>query len=69
LKVFKFSKYYLKWTFNPLEIPDTPEERMKAWQLATQMVKDGLKSGIVKDWGITTDLSGGYALLEGVRLT
>jgi hypothetical protein len=58
------SKYYVKWTFNPLEIPKTPEERMKAWQLATQMVRDGLKSGFVKDWGMTSDLSEGYALLE-----
>jgi hypothetical protein len=58
------TKYYVKWTVNPLEIPKTPEERMKAWQLATQMVKDGMKTGPVKDWGMTADLGGGYAILE-----
>ncbi len=59
------TKYYVKWTMNPLEIPKNPEERMKAWQMAVQMVKDGLKSGRVKDWGMTTDLSKGYAIVEG----
>ncbi len=63
------SKYYVKWTMNPLEIPKNPEERIKAWQLATKMVKDGLKSGFVKDWGMTSDLSEGYALLEAANDT
>jgi hypothetical protein len=65
----KVSKYYVKWTMNPLEIPKNPEERMKAWQLATQMVRDGMKSGSVKDWGMTTDLSKGYAIVEGANET
>lgn len=63
------SKYYVKWIMNPLEIPKNPEERMKAWQLATQMVRDGMKSGPVKDWGMTTDLSEGYAIVEGANET
>ncbi len=63
------SKYFVKWTMNPLDIPKNPEERMKAWQLAVQMVKDGMKSGIVKDWGMTTDLSEGYSILEAANDT
>lgn len=62
-------KYYVKWTINPLEIPKNPEEKLKAWQMATQLVKDGMKSGPVKDWGMTTDLSEGYSILEAANET
>ena len=54
---------------NPLEIPKNPEERMKMWKMATQMVKDGMKNGLVKDWGMTTDLSEGYSIIEAVNET
>ncbi len=65
----KVPKYYVKWTMNPLEIPKSPEERMKAWQMATQMVMEGMKTGPVKDWGMTTDLSEGYSILEAANET
>jgi hypothetical protein len=58
------TKYYAKWTMNPLEIPKSPEERMKMWQLSLEMVKAQMKAGIIKDWGITSDMSEGYSIGE-----
>jgi hypothetical protein len=58
------TKYYAKWTMNPLEIPKNPEERMKLFQLSLEMVKAEMKAGNTKDWGITSDMSEGYSIGE-----
>jgi hypothetical protein len=58
------TKYYAKWIMNPLEIPKSPEERMKLWQSMLEMMKSFMAAGIAKDWGITSDLSEGYAIVE-----
>jgi hypothetical protein len=57
-------KYYHKWTMNPLEVPKSPEERMKLWQSMLEMMKADMKTGVVKDWGMTSDLSEGYVIME-----
>lgn len=57
-------KYYAKWTVNPLELPKSPEERLKLWQSMTEIVKADMKAGIIKEWGITTDLSEGFTINE-----
>ena len=57
-------KSYIRWQLNPLETPKTPEERVKRWLSMSQMVKDGLKAGTLKDWGMCSDGSGGYAFSE-----
>jgi hypothetical protein len=58
------TKYYVKWTMNPLEMPKSPEERMKLWQSMLEMTKADMAAGISKDWGMTSDLSEGYAIVE-----
>ncbi|MGA2682597.1 MAG: DUF3303 family protein [Candidatus Bathyarchaeia archaeon] len=58
------TKYYVKWTVNPLEIPKNPEERMKLWQSALEMVKADMKAGIVKEWGFAADSSEGFGITE-----
>jgi aminoglycoside phosphotransferase (APT) family kinase protein len=58
------TKYYAKWTVNPLEIPKSPEERMKLWQSMLEMTKADMKAGIVKEWGMTSDLSEGFTINE-----
>ena len=58
------TRYYVKWTMNPLLAPKSPEEGMKLYQSLLEMVKAYMKAGIVKDWGVTSDLSEGYAIVE-----
>ena len=58
------TKYYIKWTANPMSLPKSPEEMMKLWQLSLEMTKADMKAGKTKDWGITSDLSEGYAIAE-----
>jgi hypothetical protein len=58
------SRYYMKWQINPLTVPARPEERVKLWISLLDMVKADLKSGMLTDWGMNSDLSGGFALAE-----
>ena len=57
-------KFYIKWQLNPLTTPSNPEERVKAWLSSLQMIKDGLKAGTIKEWGMCSDASGGYAFSD-----
>jgi len=45
------TKYYVKWTMNPLLVPKSQEEGMKLYQSLLEMVKAFMKAGVVKDWG------------------
>jgi len=58
------SKFYIKWEMNPLMIPADPKERMKNWLSMLEMVKTDLKAGVLKDWGMCSDASGGYGFSE-----
>ena len=58
------TRYFMKWHINPLTVPVKPEERVKLWISMLEMVKADLKSGALTDWGMHSDLSGGFALAE-----
>jgi hypothetical protein len=58
------TKYYARWTMNPLAAPKSPEEMMKQLPSMLEMVKADMKAGIIKDWGLTSDLSEGYTIVE-----
>jgi len=46
-------------------VPEKPEDRMKQDTMLTKMVKDDLKSGKLKDFGIFAEGNAGYAIFEG----
>ena len=54
----------MRWHLNHAFIPTNPEERVKLWMAMLEMVKADLKSGAIRDWGICSDDSGGYAFAE-----
>ena len=60
----KMTRFYMRWQMNPLTVPVNPEERGKLWITMLEMVKAELKSGMLTDWGIWFDLSGGYAFAD-----
>ena len=60
----KMPKFYIRWQMNPSLIPLNPEERVKLWLSMLDMVKDSLKAGVLKDWGICSDASAGYGFSE-----
>jgi len=58
------AKFYVRWQLSPLGTPPNPEERVKLWLSMLEMVKADLSAGLVKDWGMCSDASGGYAIIE-----
>jgi len=58
------STFFMRWHLNPMLIPVNPEERVKHWVSMLEMVKADIKSGALRDWGMCSDASGGYAFAE-----
>jgi hypothetical protein len=58
------TKYYMKWKMNPMTVPADPGERVNYWLSLLEGVRAQLKSGDLKDWGITCDSSEGYCFAE-----
>ena len=58
-------KSYIKWQMNKQLIPTDPEEKVKLWLSFLAMVNDQISAGIwTNEWGISYDLSCGYAFSE-----
>ena len=45
-------------------IPTNSDERGRLWMSLLERVKIDLSSGMLKDWGIYSDISAGYAFSE-----
>jgi hypothetical protein len=60
----EMTKFYIKWHVNTMYIPVNPEERIKNSVRLLEMVRADLQSGILKEWGMFNDNSGGYAIAE-----
>ena len=58
------TKFYMKWTMNPMTVPADPGERIKYWLSLLEGVQAQLKSGELIDWGITCDSNEGYCFAE-----
>ncbi len=57
-------RFYVKWEFDRIQIPRDPAERVKLWMAMLEMVKDGLNTGVIKDWGMFSGGEGGYSVGE-----
>ena len=63
-RMIGMTKYYMKWKMNPLTVPGDPGERVKYYLTMLEGVRAQLKSGDLKDWGITCDSSEGYCFAD-----
>ncbi|MFB0544913.1 MAG: DUF3303 family protein [Asgard group archaeon] len=57
-------RFYVKWEIDRTKIPLDPAERVKLWMSMLEMVKDGLNTGVIKDWGMFSGGTGGYSVGE-----
>ncbi len=58
-------KVLLLWEMDTTRLPVDPKERITAWTTLVNMIKDDLKSGGLKEWGMFTAEMAGYAIREG----
>ena len=58
-------KYLLLWEVDWTKVPVSPKERGVGFSMLLEMVKQDIKKGITKDWGVFVGELGGYTVVEG----
>jgi hypothetical protein len=59
------AKYLILWEGVPGTMPVDPAKRAEMMGKSMEMTKKALEDGDIKDWGLFTDGSAGYAMAEG----
>ena len=60
-------RYLVLWEADESKIPIAPEERKIGWQMATEMVEQYIKDGLVKDYGAFVGQPNGFIIADGTR--
>ena len=61
-------RYLSLWEIDPTRVPVSPQERAAGWAALTNMVKEDMKKGLVKDWGAFVGEISGYSIAEGTEV-
>ena len=59
------ARYLLLWEMDRTKIPVNPKERGVGTGMLLELVKQDLKEGKIKDWGVFAGEHAGYSVLEG----
>jgi hypothetical protein len=60
-------KYLLLWEIDRTRIPVDSKERGVGFNMLLEMVKQDIKKGITKDWGVFVGENFGYSVVEGTE--
>jgi len=63
------ARYLMLWELDRNKIPADPKERAAGWTALTDLVRQDLDKGVIKDWGIFVGEMKGYCVVEGDELT
>ena len=61
-------KYLVLWEVEQSKIPIDPKERGQGWSLLMAMVRQDMKKGLTKDWGVFVGERNGYSINVGTEL-
>jgi hypothetical protein len=61
-------KYLMLWEIDATKVPVSPKERGAGWSALIEMVKQDIKKGQIKDWGVFVGEGNGYSVMEGTEL-
>jgi hypothetical protein len=61
-------KYLYLWEIDRTKIPLDPKERGVGFSMLLEMVKQDIKKGITKDWGVFPGEFNGYSVVEGTEV-
>lgn len=61
-------RYLALWEIDSSKTPLDAKEIAAGWSLLTEVVKQDLKSGTMKDWGAYVGETNGYLILEGTEV-
>ncbi len=60
-------KYLLLWEFDQTKIPVGPKERRVGFNMLMKVIKQDIKKGILKDWGVFVGENHGYSVVQGTE--
>ena len=63
------AKYLLLWEVDLAKVPAGRKERAALWGPMVQMVKQQIKDGTTKDWGVFAGGLKGFSVTEGDEMT
>ena len=58
-------RYLVLWEADESKIPLDAKERQDGWLMATAMVREDMKAGLVKDYGVFLGQPNGFTIAEG----
>ena len=61
-------KYLLLWEIDPTKIPVDLKERGGEFGALMKVIKQDMKEGILKDWGLFVGESHGYSVVQGTEV-
>jgi len=61
-------RYLALWEIDQSRVPVDAKEIAAGWSLLAEMVKQDIKSGITKDYGVFVGETKGYSVLEGTEV-
>ncbi len=61
-------RYLLLWEIDRTRIPVDPKERGVGFNMLLEMVKQDIKKGLTKDWGVFVGETFGYSVVEGTEV-
>jgi hypothetical protein len=61
-------KYLLLWELDRTKIPVDPKERGVEFNMLMKVIKQDIKKGILKDWGVFVGESHGYSVVQGTEV-
>ena len=61
-------KYLLLWEVDRTRLPVDPKERGVGFSMLLEMVKQDIKKGMNKDWGVFVGELYGYSVFEGTEV-
>ncbi len=62
------AKYLLLWEIDKSKVPANPKERGAGFSMLLEMVKQDIKKGKTKDWGVFIGGYNGYSIVEGTEV-
>jgi len=61
-------KYLLLWEIDPTKIPVDLKERGGEFGALMKVIKQDMKEGILKDWGLFVSEHKGYSVVQGTEV-
>ena len=61
-------KYLLLWEIDPTKIPVDLKERGGEFGALMKVIKQDMKAGILRDWGLFVGEHNGYSVVEGTEV-